>query len=149
MFWKISQISQINTRIGRQEMLCQQMFLKIFENSHKDIFFGVGDWKPETVKSSHCRWALKQSALKNFANFTEKNLRWSHFFIKLEFWRPATLLKKTATLVLSFEICNHFKNTYFEEHLWTSAAMFYLKRGWNIGFFVWILWIIQVHLFFL
>ena len=60
---------------------------------------------------------------------------------------PATLLKKTSTQVLSCEICKLFKNNYFEEHLWTSTSQLYLKRDSNIGVFLWILWIIQEHLF--
>ena len=44
---------------------------------------------------------VKHVALKSFANFTGKNLCWSLFLIKLEFWGPATLLKKTPTHVCS------------------------------------------------
>ena len=35
--------------------------------------------------------------------------------------RPVTLLKKRLQL-FSSEICEIFKNTYFEEHLWTTAS---------------------------
>ena len=73
--------------------------------------------KPETVGSSHWRFSLKQGAFENFASFTGKNLCWSLFLIKLQFWRPATLLEKTLTLVLSCETCKLFKNNYFEEYL--------------------------------
>ena len=38
-------------------------------------------------------------------HFAGKNLCWSLFLIKLEFWGPATFLTKTATQVLSCEIC--------------------------------------------
>ena len=62
-------------------------------------------------------------------------------------WGPATLLKKTPTQVLSCKTCKHFKNNYFEEHLWTSASKLYLKRYLNTGVFLWISWIIQEHLF--
>ena len=44
------------------------------------------------------------------------------------FWGPATLLKKIPTQALSYRICKHFKNNYFEEHLWTSAFKHYLKK---------------------
>ena len=37
---------------------------------------------------------LKIGVLKNFANFSGKNLRWSLFLIKLQVLGPATLLKK-------------------------------------------------------
>ena len=114
----------------------------------RSFFFNkVVGWKPETFSSRRWRWSVKQDVLKNFGNFTGKNLRWSLFLIKLEFWGPATLLIKTLTQQLSFEICKLFKNNYFEEHLWTSTSTHYLKRDLSTGIFLWILWIIQQHLF--
>ena len=55
---------------------------------------------------------------------------------------PAALSKKIPAQVLSCEICN-----YYEEHLWISTCKLYSKRDSNIGLFLWILWIIQEHLF--
>ena len=49
-------------------------------------------------KSRRC--SVKKCFLKNVANFTGKYLCWSLFLIKLQV----------------------FKNTYFEEHLWTTAC---------------------------
>ena len=72
-----------------------------------------------------------------------KKLCWSLFLIKLQFWGPATLLKKTPTQVLSCEIYKLFKNNYFEEHLWTSASKYCLKRDSNTGAFLWVLWVVQ------
>ena len=46
----------------------------------------------------------RKDVLENFANFTWKHLRGS-------------LLKETAIQVFSREICEIFKNKYFEEHL--------------------------------
>ena len=40
----------------------------------------------------------KKDALKDFANFTEKHLFWSLFLIKLQTWRPATLLKRNFNI---------------------------------------------------
>ena len=88
-------------------------------------------------QSSGC--VQSKDVLKNFANFTGKNLCWSLFLIKLEFWGPATLLKKTPTQVFSCEIYKLFKNNYFEEHLSTSASKHYLKRDSNSGVFLRIL----------
>ena len=118
------------------------MFLKILQNSEKNIFgisfFNkVAGWKPGTVRSSQWRCSVKQGVLKILQNFTGKNLCLSLFLIKLLFWGPATLLKKTPTQVVSCKLCKLFKNNYFEEHLWMS----------NIGVFLWTLWIIQEHLF--
>ena len=45
-------------------------------------------------RSSHQRCSVKKVALKNFANFTGKHVCWCHFLIKLQAWRPATLLKR-------------------------------------------------------
>ena len=67
--------------------------------------------------------------------------------MRLQFWEPATLLKKTLTQLFSCEIYKLFKNNYFEEHLWTSAPKLYLKRDSNTGGYLWILWIVQEHLF--
>ena len=46
-----------------------------------------------------------KGVLKNFANFTEKNLHWNLFLIKLQVWRP------------------FFKDAFFEEHLRTTASV--------------------------
>ena len=39
---------------------------------------------------------FKKVVLKNFAHLTEKHLCWSLFLIKMEAWRPATLLKRES-----------------------------------------------------
>ena len=36
------------------------------------------------------------------------------------------------------EICEIFKNNYFEEHLWATASKLYLKRDSNTDVFLWI-----------
>ena len=52
------------------------MFLKILQNSQKNISAGVkvADWKPETVRSSHWSCSVKKDVLKNLASFTVKHL---------------------------------------------------------------------------
>ena len=70
----------------------------------------------------------KIGVFEKVTKFTAKNLSWSLFLIKWQFWGPATLLKKTPTQVLSCEIYKLFKNNYLEEHLWTSASKHYLKE---------------------
>ena len=47
----------------------------------------------------------------------------SLFLIKLQALRPANMLKETPTQVFSNEIWSIFKNTYFEEHLQTTASV--------------------------
>ena len=76
-----------------------------------------------------------------------KKLMLESLLIKLQFWESATLLKKALTHTFSSEICKLFKNNYFEEHLRSSSFKPYLKRDSNKGVFLWILWIIQEHLF--
>ena len=58
--------------------------------------------------------AATGGVLENLASFTRKRLSCSLFLTK---WQAATLSKETQTQVLSSEICEGFKNTYFEEHL--------------------------------
>ena len=59
----------------------------------------------------HLRCSAKKGVLKNFTNFTGKHL-----------FRPNTLLKETPAQASSWEICEIFKNLYFEEHLRRSAS---------------------------
>ena len=56
------------------------------------------------------------------------------FLIKLQGWRPATLLKKEIpTQAFSCEYCSVFKNNYLEKHPQTSACK---KRDSGTAFFV-------------
>ena len=70
--------------------------------------------------------AVAGGVFKNFANFTWKHLRWGLFFTKLQVFRPATFLKETPTQMFSCEIWEILNNTYFEEHLWTAASLYWL-----------------------
>ena len=72
-------------------------------------------------RRSHRRCSVKKDVLKNLENFTWKHLCWSLFLIKLQAWRPVTLLKrsatslkKTPTHMFSYKIFENFKNTYFK-----------------------------------
>ena len=107
--------------------LCRSLFLN-----------KVTGWKPETTRSSYWRYFVKKDILKNFVNFTGKHLCWSHFLIKL---------KKTLTKMLYWKICEIFKSNYFQEYLLTTASNLYFKKDSKTDVFLWILWIIQEHLF--
>ena len=61
----------------------------------------------------------KKGVFKNLANFTGKHLCWSLFLIKLLQIGPESLLKLDSNM----EICEIFKNTYFEEHLPTDSLL--------------------------
>ena len=71
-------------------------------------------------RSSHRKCFVKKVALKNFAYFTGRQLCWSLLIIKLQTLRPST------QVLFSCEICEIFKETYFEEHLRTTASKRFL-----------------------
>ena len=54
--------------------------------------------------------SVKKGTVKNFASFTGNLLCWSFFLIKL-----------TPTQEFFCEVCEIFKNTYFEEHMRTAT----------------------------
>ena len=80
------------------------------------------------------KWPLvvfcKKGILKNFANFTRKHLYWNLFLIKLQ---TCNFIKRRLQHRggggAFCEICDIFKNNYFEEYLQTTAT----------GFSVWVL----------
>ena len=76
-------------------------------------------WSP---KSSHQRCSVKVDLLKIFSNFTGKDLCWSLFLIKLQAFRPLTLLQLDSNTGVFLQICKNFKSTYFEEHLRKTAS---------------------------
>ena len=67
--------------------------------------------------------AATGDVLKNLSNFTGKRLCWSLIFTMLQAFGPATLLKDSCIGVFLWNLRN-FKNTYFEEHLWTTAPAY-------------------------
>ena len=68
-------------------------------------------------RSSHWRCFVKKIVLKNIKNFTGKHLCW-RFILGRQLY-----LKKTPTQVFFCEICEIFKNDYFEENLQTTASI--------------------------
>ena len=72
-------------------------------------------------RSSHWRCSVK-GVLKNLRNFTGKHLCWSLFLIKFQVFKPLILLKRDSNTLFSCEICEIFRNSYFEEHLRTTAS---------------------------
>ena len=65
---------------------------------------------------------MKKGVVKNFGKFTEKYLVPESFFNKVAALRPATLLKRRLAQVFLCEFSKIFKNTFFTEHLWTTAS---------------------------
>ena len=79
---------------------------------------------------------FKKGVLETLANFTRKHLHWNLFLIKLQVFRPATLLKRnsnTGIFLRNFEIC---KNTYFEEYPRTTASVVFFSNFCWTGFLI-------------
>ena len=65
----------------------------------------------------------KNGVLKNFANFTGKHFSWSVVLIKLQAFRQAFKFIKKRLQHRCFPVkFEEFKNTYFKEHLRTTAS---------------------------
>ena len=91
-------------------------------------------WFTIQYRSNHHRCSIKIGVLKYFAIVIGKHLSLSLFLIKLQAFKPATLLKRDsntrpATLLkgdpnpgVFCEYCEIFKNTYFKKHLQTAAS---------------------------
>ena len=63
-------------------------------------------------RGSHSQMFFKIGILRTFAIFTEKRLRWSLFLIKLQTWRPKTLLKRDSNTGVFCEYCEIFKSSF-------------------------------------
>ena len=102
-------------------VLLQQIFFAIFESEnifgynsvqifcrlYQNVVLGK---KFSLYRSSHGRFTLKKVFSKNSGISQESNCVGVSF-------RPATLSKEAPRQVFSYEICDIFENTYFEEHL--------------------------------
>ena len=72
------------------------------------------------------RCSARKGVLINFAKLTGKNLRQSLFFNKVAGLKPTTLLKKKILVqVFSCKFCKIYKNTFFIEHVRTTASISY------------------------
>ena len=74
------------------------------------------------IRSSRLQMFSKIGALKKFAIFTGKRLRWSLFLIKLLDFRPATLFKRDSGVFLCAH-CENFKYTFFSRTLLLAAFL--------------------------
>ena len=87
-----------------------------------NYFFKKIKKQPPEVQKQSPEVFCKKSVLKNFANFTGKHLCWSIFIIKLQAFNLQVFKKETPAQVLSCEVCETFKNNYFEEYLQMAAS---------------------------
>ena len=78
-----------------------------------------------SFRSSHQRCSVKKVFLEISENSQKNNCARDAFLIKLQILllRPATLFKKESLAQVFFcEFCEISKNTFFTEHLWTTAS---------------------------
>ena len=70
-------------------------------------------------RSSHQRCSMRKGVLRNLTEFTGK-----HFCQRLFFNKVAVhfIKKEPLVQVFSCEFCEISKNTFFTEHLWTTAS---------------------------
>ena len=115
-------------------MLCSSrdnMFNRSFYKGHGTLnhynFNFVSKGIIKKFRSSHRRCSVEKGVRKNFENLTGKHLCGSFLLIKLQ----------ACNTLFSCEIRNFFRNTYFEQHLWTTAplTLFNLTRSWSAGNF--------------
>ena len=67
---------------------------------------------------------MKKAVLKHFAIFTGKHPCWNLFLIKLQTKAYNFIKNETPAQVFSYECCEIFKNTDFEEHLRTADSAY-------------------------
>ena len=93
--------------------LCYFIYL-VLNNEYASIFFVVhlGDFR-----SSHQMCSIKKAVLKNFAIFTGKDLCWNLSFIRLQAFRPATLLKRDSNRCFTVNIAKFLRTAFLIEHL--------------------------------
>ena len=109
------------TRDSETQKICLSLTLQVIIFISCWIFSTL--WKAMHIyRSNHRRRSVKKGALKNFANFTCKQMCWSLFLIKMQACLCWSLFL-TPTQMFYCEICEIFKNTYFEEHVRTIASV--------------------------
>ena len=102
-----------------------------FEHCEKDINLTYFLNEPANFimqRSSSSQMFFKLVALKDFAIFTGKHLCWSLFLIKLQAWRPATLLKRDSDTGAFCEICEILKN------IWELLLLFSIQHSYLLIF---------------
>ena len=81
-------------------------------------------------KSSHQRCSVEKGVLRNFAKFTGKHLCQSLFFNKVAGAACNFIKQEILAQVFSCEFCEISENTFFTEHLRTTAS------GCRVFFFI-------------
>ena len=87
--------------------------------AHLEVFNDAIHWLCFIFRSSHQTCSIIKGVLRNFAKFTGKHLCKSLFFNKV------AGLHETLAQVFSCEFYKISKNTFFTEHLRTTASLFW------------------------
>ena len=106
VFKSILKFSQIFSKSSRPDVFCEKGVLRNFAK-----FTG----------KHLCQSLFFNKVLRNFAKFTGKHQCQSLLFNKVAGLQ--LYLKKTPAQVFSCEFCEISKNTFFTEHLWTTASV--------------------------
>ena len=101
--WKLMKVNESDFSFQNETIM------QCISTTYSATSFWKYNVKQNICKSNHRRSSIKKAALKNFGIFTGKNLKACNF-IKKRFQRKCC------------EYCEIFKNTCFEEHLWTAAS---------------------------
>ena len=97
----------------KKNVWSQQKTDNNFEANSADNFLLI-----HCCRSNHRRCSNKKGVLKNFAVFTGKHLCWNLLLIKLQAFRPATLLKRDSNKGVFLWILPNF----YEHVFWRTSA---------------------------
>ena len=111
--------SQIKSLIGsfRKMLLDFIKNCEILTFTYRKYLWSTGMKAIYIDRSSCSQMLFKIVVLKNFAIFKGKHIWWSLFLIKLQIFRPETLLKRDFDRGVFLWILRNFKKSFFIEHL--------------------------------
>ena len=93
VFWKTSQNSQINLRNSHPEVFCQRIFLKILQNSQKNIFAGISFLIKVQVGNLKLAEAATEDLFLKILHFSQESL-----FVKFAVLRACSFIKKDSDI---------------------------------------------------
>ena len=119
-YWKAT--SELQLQLFVLSFCVYSDLLNVWKDQCSSLFqyFLVPSTNGCRFKNSSLEVFCKLGVLKHFEKRAEKQLCWSHFLIKLQTSRAATLLKRD-----SCEFCDILKNTLFAEQLRIVASVDY------------------------
>ena len=113
-------------KLNHKILLKKIMFLDFKISVVKEFGSYLPPWMLESFSwmswSSHRRCSMWKGVLRNFTKFTGKQLFQGLFLSKVAGQVCKFIKKETLAQVFSCEFCEIFKNTFFTEHVWTTAS---------------------------